>query len=453
MKTIITPLLFCMLFQFSFATTYLETTPQQAVQRLVAAKAGDTVMLANGIYKDAVIKFSANGTKEYPVVFIAQTKGKVFFEGNSTLSIAGKYIIVDGFTWQNGGTGLNKQSVIEFKNSSDNVAFNCTLQNCMIDNYNNSDKAVDNKWVSVYGQNNIVSHCLLKAKDNLGATLTVWLKDGEAANHTIEYNYFLQRTNGANADNGLESMRIGDSKTSMTNAYCTIQFNRFEECDGEIEIISNKSCYNKYTGNTFYNCNGGLTLRHGNNCTVDGNYFFGVSKKRSYGIRVIGENHTVINNYLYGLQGGPFDKFRAPITLVNGLQNSPVNGYFQVKNAIIKNNFIINCNGPAVRIGSGKKEATLAPHDIIIQDNIVYNDSILLNELLMEVNPLATKIHYKNNQFYGRQPAETGWVKQLEDLLQKKGEIYINTSQIQKYTLQSAKQVGPEWMKNKKSNE
>ena len=40
--------------------------------------------------------------------------------------------------------------------------------------------------------------------------------------------------------------------------------NFFDRCDGELEIISSKSCDNIYRGNTFLNCAGMLTLRHGN---------------------------------------------------------------------------------------------------------------------------------------------------------------------------------------------
>lgn len=438
-------LFFSLLIKFSFAGVYLGNTVSGAVWRLNNAKPGDTILLANGIYKDEAVKFTSNGTKEEQVVFMAQDAGKVFFEGNSTLSFSGSYIIIDGFVWRNGGSGLNKQSVIEFKNGTDKLAGHCTLQNCMIDNYNNADKNIDNKWLSVYGQYNTVKNCLLKSKDNLGATFTVWLKEGVEAYHTIEYNYFLQRINGPNADNGLESMRIGDSKTSMTNAYCTIQFNRFEACDGEIEIISNKSFYNKYIGNTFYNCSGGLTLRHGNNCTVDGNFFFGGQKQLSCGIRIIGENHTITNNYLYGLQGGPFDKFRAPITLVNGLENSPLNGYFQVKNTVIKNNWIINCNGPAIRIGSGKNEASLAPQNILIENNIVYDDSIHLNQQLAEIAATSKNITVINNKYFGKQPEAEGWKKDKVTLLTK-GIVYSNTNIQLIYHPLAVKQVGPWWL-------
>lgn len=75
--------------------------------------------------------------------------------------------------------------------------------------------------------------------------------------------------------NGQEIIRIGTSDVSMTTAAVTVRGNIFEKCNGEIEIISNKSCGNVFTNNLFLNCKGTLTLRHGNNCTVAGNYFFG----------------------------------------------------------------------------------------------------------------------------------------------------------------------------------
>ena len=325
---------------FCRARYFLCSDGKEAMLFLNKAQPGDTIALADGVYNDALIRFAAQGVAASPVVFMAQTGGQVFFEGRSTLSFSGSYIVVKGFCWRNGGT-INEQSVIEFKTAADKPADYSIVEHCSIDNYNNADKTIDNKWISVYGKYNTVKNCLLRGKDNLGATLTVWLKDGEPAHHTVEYNHFLQRINGPAADNGLESMRIGDSKTSMTDAFCLVQLNLFEECDGEIEIISNKSGKNSFLNNTFYNSNGGLTLRHGNGAICDGNFFFGNNKPGSYGIRIIGENHTVSSNYFSGLNGSA-DKFRAPITVVNGVENSPPNGYLKEKKGLKTGKFIIN---------------------------------------------------------------------------------------------------------------
>jgi len=456
------------------AADYYASSAAEVNKLCAEAKAGDRVIMRNGIYTDAVIKFDNNkGSEEHPFVFMAETPGKVFFEGNSTLSFGGAYVITEGFTWQNGGNGLGTKSVIEIKGTQN------VFRNCAIINYN-SELTVDNKWVSLYGKYNTVTQCLLKQKRNLGATLVVWLKDGEAAHHTISYNYFFQRINGPNADNGLESIRIGDSKTSFTNAHCVVAFNRFEECDGEIEIISNKSCFNSYLHNTFYNNNGGLTLRHGNNCYVAGNFFDGASKERSYGVRIIGEGHVVINNYFYHLRGAGREAFRSPLTVVNGLENTPINGYFQVRRAVIEGNIFVNNNTPAIRLGARSKREgmTIPPDTLLISNNIIYDDECLGNEVFEDVSG-AGHLSIAGNMVMGKClsasvngfksikkghrkgfvsiSSDDGKILAAMDILSVSDATYdagadeipesIRSVLIKRYTITEANQVGPLWLR------
>ncbi|MFL9484572.1 polysaccharide lyase 6 family protein [Chitinophagaceae bacterium LWZ2-11] len=378
MKSLFSIILLCCLSFLARAKNIYVSNADDANKYLKQANAGDTVLLKAGIYTDAVIKFiNKNGTAQQPIVFTAEHEGKVFFEGNSTLNFSGNYIVVKDFVWRNGGHGLKTKQVIEFRTSENEFANNCTVQDCVIDTYNNDDKNIVNTWVGLYGERNLLTRCLLKAKDNRGPTVVVWLKNGVPAHHTISYNYFLTRRNGPDADNGLESLRIGDSKTSLTDAGCVTAFNRFEDCDGEIEIISNKSCHNSYLHNTFINSDGGLTLRHGNNCLCDGNFFDGGTKPLSYGIRIIGEGHYVSNNYFYNLHGATNQSFRAPLTIVNGIVNTPVNGYFQVRRAIVSDNVFVNCATPDIRIGvfSKRDNMTQAPDTLTIQRNLIFDDA------------------------------------------------------------------------------
>jgi poly(beta-D-mannuronate) lyase len=482
MKKIIASVFILIITQHVFATEHLATTAEEAMQFLKKASAGDKILLKNGSYKDARITFdNKNGTDDKPITFSAQTPGKVFFEGNSTLSFSGEHVIVTGFTWQNGGQDLGKKSVIEFKSGADKVAQHCTLEDCAIINYNNADKNIDNKWISLYGEYNTVTHCLLKDKSNLGATLTVWLTPGKEAHHTISYNYFNGRQNGPNADNGLESIRIGDSKTSFEQSHCVVALNRFEACDGEIEIISNKSFHNSYLHNTFYNSDGGLTLRHGNECLCDGNYFDGAGKPLAYGIRFIGEGHVAINNYFANLNAAPKQNFRAPVTLVTGLVNTPINGYFQVKRAVVADNIFVNCATPNIRVGATPKRdgATLAPDSVTIINNLIYDDANTSGNVYEEeLKPTHVKI--EGNKVVGqnliantkgfqllspkkvkRQDAK--WIKDDKGHLlassSAKASLMINTTagasyvmpsikeaiQGEKYSNLSPGQVGPRW--------
>ena len=66
------------------------------------AKPGDTVMLQNGTWKDVVIKLNCSGTELKPIVFKAQTPGKVLISGVSQLKLGGNYIVVDGLLFRGG---------------------------------------------------------------------------------------------------------------------------------------------------------------------------------------------------------------------------------------------------------------------------------------------------------------------------------------------------------------
>ena len=206
---------------------------------------------------------------------------------------------------------------------------------------------------------------IYRGKNHSGTTLVVWLTN-HPNYHLIDHNYFAYRPELG--FNGGETIRVGTSDWSMYDSYTTVEYNYFEQCDGEIETISNKSCENTYRYNTFYKCAGTLTLRHGNRCYVYGNYFDGEYKSNSGGVRIIGENHKVYNNYFTKLSGSGYS---SALTMVNGVENSPLNRYFQVKNAIVAFNTFVE-NKHTITIGAGKStEQSLPPKNCIIADNIV----------------------------------------------------------------------------------
>jgi poly(beta-D-mannuronate) lyase len=58
------------------------------------------------------------------------------------------------------------------------------------------------------------------------------------------------------------------------------------------------------------------------------------------------------------------------INVMNGIINSPLNGYYQVKNTVIVNNTLVDCD-LGVRIGTSLSGATLAPENLIVANNIM----------------------------------------------------------------------------------
>ena len=332
---------------------------------LTGVQPGDTLTMTNGEWLDEQIVFKANGTAEQPIVLRAGTPGKVVLTGASTLRIGGTYLIVDGLYFRDGYAASG--AVIEFRSDA-GYSHYCRLTNTAIVNYNPASINTDYKWVSLYGSYNRVDHCFFAGKKHSGTTLVIWFDrifNPPAHYHQIDHNYFGYRP--PLGFNGGETIRIGTSDYSMSDSYSVVEYNYFERCNGETEIISNKSGHNTFRINTFYECDGTLTLRHGNFATVEGNFFIGNHKSGTGGVRIIGEDHTVYNNYFQDLAG---TGLRSAISIMNGVPDSPLNRYFQVKRAQVLYNTIVNCNNTIVIGAEADAELSLPPENCIIANNL-----------------------------------------------------------------------------------
>jgi poly(beta-D-mannuronate) lyase len=340
-------------------------TPAELAAVMKSAKPGDTLVLADGVWNDADLLFEGDGADGKPITLRAQTPGKVVLSGSSRLRIAGSHLVVDGLCFRD---GYLEGQVIQFRRDSKKPSDHCRLTNTAVLDYNPPDPKADSRWVGLYGKQNRVDHCDFAGKTNVGTTLVVWVGD-EPNEHRIDHNRFGPRP--PLGENGGETIRIGTSDVSLRNSRTVVEHNLFQECSGEAEIISVKSCGNVLRYNTFVGCGGALTLRHGNRNTVEGNWFFGDGKKGTGGVRVIGEDHKVFNNYFHELTG---DKARAALSIMNGLPDSPLSGYLQVKRAIVAFNTFVNCR-QSILIGLGASEKQpLPPTDCMIACNLLVCD-------------------------------------------------------------------------------
>ena len=352
------------------------------------AAPGSVITLANGIWEDAELVFEGKGTADNPITLTVEEKGKVTLEGASNLQIAGEHLIVEGLVFKNGYTPTN--AVISFRKNREELANNCRLTECVIDNYNNPERQVQDYWVTIYGKNNRIDHNHIVGKKNLGVTMIVGLdtEDSRANNHKIDHNYFGPRPTYGN--NGGETLRIGTSHHALENSITLVESNYFDRCNGEHEIISNKSCQNTFKYNTFFECTGTLTMRHGNETMVDGNVFVGNGKPSTGGVRVINEKQTVINNYHVGLTGY---RFRGAFVMMNGVPNSPPNRYVPVIDSKVNNNTFVNCDHILFGAGSDA-ERSQAPKASEFMENIIYNEN---NQDIFTVSDDISGITFKNN--------------------------------------------------------
>ncbi|MEM8782119.1 MAG: polysaccharide lyase 6 family protein [Planctomycetota bacterium] len=346
------------------AAEFLVHNAAELTQRLGQVNPGDAIVLADGVWTDQYLRFNADGTANAPITLRAQTPGQVVLNGNSRLEISGDHLVVDGLRFDGGALNAG-QHIVRFRGSNGD-ANHSRLTNTAILNYNPPDINTRYFWVSLHGENNRVDHNTFVGQNHSGVTVTVW-RDGGIDGHRIDGNLFADRPEGNG--NGFETIRIGTSSDSLSDSQTVVENNLFHATDGETEIISVKAGDNDLRYNTFLESAGTLTLRHGNGNRVNGNFFLGNDKNRSGGVRVIGEDQVVTNNYLAGLDG----RAGGGIVLTAGQPDFPLNGYQPVVNATIAHNTLVDIDDAAFHLddGLGSDGRTLLPDRVTLANNLV----------------------------------------------------------------------------------
>ncbi|NLZ51533.1 MAG: poly(beta-D-mannuronate) lyase [Rikenellaceae bacterium] len=335
-------------------------SPDRLQKAIASAMPGDTIFVRDGIYSDCELSLRTDG----PVVVSAQSPGGVVFTGKSVLRISGNGLEVRDFLFRECFAG--KGAVVEFRDG-DSLAHGCRLTSCVIQDCNPQHRDIPFSYVSIYGRNNRVDHCSFMGKLSLGVTLLVMLDHEGCDNnhHSIDHNIFGPRP--VYGSNGSETIRVGTSIQCMQNSRTLIADNLFDRCNGEVEVVSIKSCENTIARNVFYECQGVLALRHGDRNIAEENMFLGHGVRNTGGIRIVGEDQIVRRNLFYSLAG---ERFFSALALMYGVPNSLPNRYMQVKNTIIQDNVFEDCK--SIDFSTGKDfERTLPPIGTIWTGNTV----------------------------------------------------------------------------------
>lgn len=348
---------------------------------ILNANAGDEIVMANGDWNDVEIRFVGYGTEKRPITLKAENPGKVFIKGKSDLKLGGEFLVVNGLYFSNGSSP--SRAVIEFAINEDTVANHSRITNSVIFDYNKAQRNQTDLWVLLKGRYNELDHCYIAGKANRGPTVRVDLEGNKNIKnyHKITNNHFGPRPpkGGPSA----ETIQLGNSYTSMAPSYTLVANNLFDRCNGEVEIISSKTNFNEFRNNVFYKSEGSLVTRHGNYCTIDGNYFIGdPNSEQIGGVRLIGTGHWVTNNYFYNLKG---QVFRSPLAVMNGIPKSPLNRYIQVTDVVVAYNTWVNCSSPwQFGVGSNIDQKDVLPASeirserpirTIVANNLIYNEN------------------------------------------------------------------------------
>jgi poly(beta-D-mannuronate) lyase len=267
------------------AATYTVNSIADLQTRIDGALPGDTIVLHDGTYTtSAAITVNRQGTATDPIRIVAETIGGAEIEGTHgfTVNSPAAYVQIEGFRFTH-ASGRNS-----IRSGATHIRFAHNFFEC----------TGEGAYLTVAGHFAEIDHNEFRNKSTLGNMIDVRGSGSQIAQYVwIHHNYFHDFTSPGG--NGAETIRFGLSGLSLSNGFGLIEHNLFVRCTGENELISNKSSSNTYRYNTIIDSPGGeLTLRHGNDCIVYGNYI-----RNSAGMRIFGDRHQVFSNYLEASTG------------------------------------------------------------------------------------------------------------------------------------------------------
>lgn len=262
--------------------TYTVTTIPDLQAQIAIAVPGDVIVLQNGLYTTtAAIAVAAVGTAAEPIRIVAETPGAVAITGTHgfTVNSPAAYVSIEGFTLTH-RAGRNS-----IRSGATHIRFTRNI----------FESTGDGAYLTVAGHDAEIDRNEFRNKHTVGNMIDVRGSGSQIAQRVwIHHNYFHDFD--ATGVNGGETIRFGLSGLSLSNGFGVIEYNLFVRCTGENELISNKSSANTYRYNTILDSPGAqLTLRHGNDCLVYGNYLHNTD-----GIRIFGDRHRIFSNVLAG---------------------------------------------------------------------------------------------------------------------------------------------------------
>lgn len=354
----------------------------ELTKQFPTAQPGDTFLLADGDYQLSWLKASCVGTPAHPIVVKAANARKARVVGSGCITlINAAYVVFDGLDFDMAATS----SIFKLQGAHHIRITNNRFTMSM------DKEGQTSKWILVgdiwdndtcCSGHNRIDHNLFEDKLDGGSLLVIdgahGVPGGISQHDTIDHNIF--RRNTPRQANEKETIRIGVSGLSFMSSYTVVEYNEFEDCDGDPEIVSVKSCDNIVRHNIFRGCLGTVCLRQGFRNRVEYNSFYGENKTAVFdggtigtgGVRVYSKDHLIANNYMVSLTGSRWD---AALTLTNGdVTNSSTSqsAHFLPENVQMTGNTIVDCvSGVEVGFTNGGKYGKKPKNCVICGNQLV----------------------------------------------------------------------------------
>lgn len=284
------------------------------------ANPGDIILLKNGVYNSTTdILINKAGTKSQPITIAAQDAGgaEITGSGGFNLISPAAYIIIRGFKFTHTASKAKSAPGTSFCEWTHNIF----------------ETPGTGEYLTIAGTDHQVDYNTFQNKDSLGRFIAIRGSASQIAERLwIHHNYFKTHKNQGNR-NGAEALQFGLSGFSLSSSNSIVEYNLFEDCAGENELISVKASRVTLRYNTVRNCPAQFTLRHGNFNQVYGNYFINTP-----GLRIFGDDHLIYSNH--------FENCSIAINIGNGgaevADGAPLTSHDRPDRVLIAFNTLVN---------------------------------------------------------------------------------------------------------------
>lgn len=275
-----------------FARTITVSSIEALQNAINNAKPGDILLLSDGVYTTtANIIINKTGTESKPITIAAQNPGAVEITGSGGFNLISPaaYIIIKGFKFTHESSKAKTGAGTRFCRFTQNI-------------FETSGKGED---LTIAGSDHEIDYNTFQNKNAMGRFLAIRGSGNQIAERLWIHHNFFKNFKDQGGANGAEAFQFGLSGFSLSTSNSIVEYNLFEDCAGENELISVKASGVTLRFNTIRNCPAQFTLRHGNKSFVYGNYFI-----HTPGLRIFGDDHTIYSNY--------FEDCDPAITIGNG---------------------------------------------------------------------------------------------------------------------------------------
>ncbi|MEE1945288.1 polysaccharide lyase 6 family protein [Pedobacter sp. KR3-3] len=303
-----------------FAATITVASIAELQNAINKAKPGDVILLKKGVYTTTEdITINREGTAQQPIVIAAEqlSETEITGKGGFNLVKPAKYIIIKGFKFTHLASKAKTGNGTSFCRFTQNIF----------------ETPGDGEDLTVAGTDQEVDYNTFQNKNAMGRFVAIRGEGKQIAERLhIHHNYFSTAASQG-GKNGAEAFQFGLSGFSMSMSNSVVEYNLFEKCEGENELISVKAGGVILRYNTIRDCPAQFTLRHGNKNQVYGNYFVNTP-----GLRIFGDDHLIFSNY--------FENCKPAITIGNGgaevADGAPLTSHDRPDRILIAFNTLIN---------------------------------------------------------------------------------------------------------------